>query len=270
MSSLIALALATPIFGFSLTPPDASLLLPGGLVFAQVDAATEAGAIDASADDPAGDGDTPAASAEPADDTSAPAQSAEPADDASAPAAAPTPRQAALLAAAIRERQELATVNRAFGIATWGTMLVTVVLGFIQYYNLYGFFGGLEDTPCVAGGAVFGQDQCWGQPWAHRIAALTTTALYTTTFVLSLAMPDPLDADSGPGGEDLRIHEALRWVHLGGMVAQVLLGLAVGQNWFGFERSNDFGAMQALATVHQVVGLTTFGVLTAAGLIMLF
>ncbi|MCZ7679510.1 MAG: hypothetical protein M5U28_12395 [Sandaracinaceae bacterium] len=161
-------------------------------------------------------------------------------------------------------------MHRAFGIATWASMLVTVVLGAIQYYNLYGFFGSREDTPCVAGGAVFGQDQCWGTPWPHRVAALTTTALYTTNFVLSIAMPDPLGADTGPNAEDLRIHKVLRWVHFGGMLAQVLLGFAVGQNWFGLDRANDFEAQRALATVHQLVGLTTFGVLTAAGAIMLF
>lgn len=237
MSLLSALfVLATPLFGFSLTPPAPSALaLP---VYAQVDAAADATAeVDVSAER--------AAASEAGTDFES-------------------------MGAALRERQALGAVHRAFGIATWASMLVTVALGFVQYYNLYGFFGSLEDTPCVQGSAVFGQDQCWGEPWPHRIAAITTTALYTTTFILPFVMPDPLGASEGASGENLRIHKALRWVHLGGMVAQMVMGFMVGQNWFGLDRANDFGAMQALATVHQVIGLTTFGALTAAGAIMIF
>ena len=256
--SLAALVLATPIFGFALTPPaDLELSLP---VFAQVDATGESVA------EAADDEGSPAVEAEdaPLPDVAAADEAEDAADE--------EPRDPSDLAAAIQERQNLAAVHRAFGIATWGAMLVTVVLGAIQYGNLYGFFGEPEDTPCVQGNAVFGQDQCWGEPWPHRIAAFTTTALYATTFVLSFVMPDPLDASSGDSGlgPDLRLHKDLRWVHLGGMIAQVLLGLAVGQNWFGLDRANDFRAQQALATVHQVIGLTTFGALTAAGAIMLF
>lgn len=170
----------------------------------------------------------------------------------------------------LRQRQAMGAIHRGFGIATWASMLVTVGLGFIQYYNQYGLFGSLEDTPCVRGDAIFGQEQCWGAPWPHRIAAITTTALYATTFALSFVMPDPLGADQGEAGADLALHKALRWVHLGGMIAQMLFGFAVGQNWFGLERANDFGAMQALATVHQLIGLGTFGALTAAAAVMIF
>lgn len=174
----------------------------------------------------------------------------------------------------LRTRQELGSIHRVFGIATWGAMLGTVVLGFLQYYNLYGFFGGPEDTPCVRGGAIFGQDQCWGDPWIHRIAAWTTTALYTTTFILSFTMPDPNDIEHSEGdfSERVRIHKALRWVHLAGMILQIGLGLVTSQaqSWFGLDRANDFRALQALATVHQGIGLVTFGTLTAAGALMIF
>ncbi len=175
-------------------------------------------------------------------------------------------------AAQLRQRADLMPVHRAFGIATWVSMLATVTLGMFQYYNLYGFFGGVEDSGCVRGDAIFGQDQCWGQPWVHRTAWITTSALYATTFTLSLLMPDPDHLDQGDSAyaNNLRTHKALRWAHLGGMLAQVFLGLAISQNWFGLDRANDFGALQALATVHQVIGLGTFGLLTAAGLLMLF
>jgi hypothetical protein len=246
--------LATPFFGFTLTPPSPSALnLP---VLAQVDEAAAASADAA---------ETP--SAEEAAETAGEAEEASEEGE-----AAPARDDAELgqLAAQIRQRQELGTIHRAFGIATWASMLVTVGLGFIQYYNLYGFFGSQADNPCVNGNAVFGQDQCYGAPWPHRIAAITTTALYATSFVLSFTLPDPLGASEGAAGADLELHKTLRWVHLGGMIAQVLLGFMVGQNWFGLDRANHFDELQAIATVHQVVGLTTFGVLTAAGAIMIF
>src|SRR5690606_16698038 len=95
------------------------------------------------------------------------------ADAEAEPAPASGADDMAAYAAQLRQRQEIGGIHRAFGIATWGSMLVTVVLGLIQYNNMYGWFGSREDTPCVQGNAVFGQEQCWGVPWPHRIAALT-------------------------------------------------------------------------------------------------
>lgn len=267
MSTLAALALATPIFGFALSPPSGDLMLsppPGSLlrvpVFAQVGAADD--------DDDGGEAD--AEDALPADAEPADPELAEdgPADDEPA-AEGPTGSD---LASQLRTRQDVAAVHRAFGIATWGAMLVTVALGAIQYYNLYGFGGTLENNPCVNGEAIFGQDQCWGVPWPHRISALTTATLYTATFVMSFLMPDPLDASEGDSefANNLRIHETLRWVHLGGMLAQMFLGLASANDWFGTDRANDFEASQALASVHLGIGIATFAVLTAAGAIMIF
>jgi hypothetical protein len=267
MSTFAALALATPIFGFALTPPSgAPLASPapgGGLIqtpaFAQLGGGGEADPAEAGAADEAPAAERPAEVAE----------AAEEAEEAEGPS---SDGEGSDLAAMLRQRQQLGDVHRAFGIATWGAMLVTAVLGTIQYYNLYGFGAGPDDNPCVTGDAIFGQDQCWGQPWAHRIAAMTTTALYGTTFALSFALPDPLNASEGDGeyAERLRIHKVLRWVHFGGMLAQIFLGFATAQNWFGIDRANDYEAQRALATIHQGIGWATFGVLTAAGAIMVF
>ncbi|MCA9608388.1 MAG: hypothetical protein KC619_22420 [Myxococcales bacterium] len=209
-----------------------------------------------------------------ADEAEAPAEVEAPAEEPAAPSAEAAARAAsnAEYAAQLRQRADLMPVHRAFGIATWVSMLATVTLGMFQYYNLYGFFGGVEDSGCVRGDAIFGQDQCWGQPWVHRVSWISTSALYATTFTLSFLMPDPDHLDQGDSdyANNLRIHKALRWGHFAGMLAQVFLGLAISQNWFGLDRANDFGALQALATVHQVVGLATFGTLTAAGVMMLF
>lgn len=269
MSALAILAFATPIFGFALTPPSAS---PPSAEFLRVPVLAQVGGEEAP------DQAEGAAAPEEAESS----EEVPEAELAAEPEPAPEPElgtepeaggsDMSDYAAQLRQRQEIATVHRALGIATWGAMLVTVGLGMIQYYNLYGFGSGLDSTPCVTGNAVFGQDQCWGAPWVHRTAVIGTTLLYTTTFALSLAMPDPDNVSEGRGAfaEKMRIHETLRWVHFAGMLAQVFLGLASGQNWFGLDRANDFEAQRAIASVHQGIGLATFGVLTAAGAIMLF
>jgi hypothetical protein len=53
------------------------------------------------------------------------------------------------------------------------------------------------------------------------------------------------------------------------MLAQAGIGIALSSGAFG-DRANDYGALQTVAAVHQVIGWTTWGVLTAAGAIMLF
>ena len=55
-----------------------------------------------------------------------------------------------------------------------------------------------------------------------------------------------------------------------GMLAQMFLGLAVANNWFGIDRANNYDAMMAISTVHNVIGLGTFAAMTAAGAIMIF
>lgn len=233
MSALAALLFATPVFGLALEPPviDAVWASAPSAVYASL----------------------------------------EPEIVAQTSAAADEADEDRRYSEQVRERRELGQVHRALGIATWVSMTATVVLGFIQFYNLYGFGAGQDQNPCATGGAVFGQEQCYGNPWPHRISAITTTALYSATFALSFVMPDPNNASEGSGqfAERLRIHEVLRWVHLAGMVAQIGLGIAHSANAFG-DRANDYDTLQTVAAIHQVIGWTTWGVLTAAGAIMLF
>jgi hypothetical protein len=85
-------------------------------------------------------------------------------------------------------------------------------------------------------------------------------------------MPDPnriseMDSDYG---RRVRAHKILRWVHLGGMVAQLFLGLAAANDWFGTDRPNDYDALRAIASVHMGLGWVTFGSLSAAAALVLF
>jgi hypothetical protein len=183
--------------------------------------------------------------------------------------ARPGPTTAELM----QQRGRLSQIHKWMGVATWVSMTATVVLGYLQYYNLYGVFGSLSDSPCVQGNAVFGQSSCTRQPLPHLISSLMTTALYSVTFGLSLRMPDPMNLSEGESeyAKNLRRHKRLRWVHLAGMVAQMVLGVIIANSdTFGLSRANDYRALQALSTIHFAIGLTTYAAMTWAGVIFLF
>lgn len=176
------------------------------------------------------------------------------------------------VAAALTRRAKIAKVHKWMGISTWISMTATLAFGAIQYRNLYGFFAGRDDNPCATGNAFPNQDTCSGRPWYHTVSAGVTSALYLTTFGLSFAMPDPIGLDQGdsPAAKKLRRHKRLRWAHLGGMAAQILLGFITSSSHrLGLDRTNDYGAQQALATTHMLIGAATYATLTWSGAIML-
>jgi hypothetical protein len=169
-----------------------------------------------------------------------------------------TPPPDSGLAERLRARQQIADVHRAFGIATWASMAVTAVLGWIQFADEYGFHGQQGETACANGDAVF-QDFCTGIPWAHAIAGFTTATLYFTTAGLSLAMESPIERSP-----DVDLHATLRWIHLPMMLAVATFGIITANI------DTDFQTRQALAVTHQGLAVATFGVLTAAAAIVIF
>jgi hypothetical protein len=239
MNGLTALVFATPLFGFQLQPPPADLA-PDVVFAAALQDELEEEALE------------------------------EEGDEALSPEEAAEEAEADAYADQLRERARVVSLHRPLGIATWISMGVTLLLGGFQYHNLYGVFAALEDTPCVQGSAIFGQSACSGTPWPHLVSAGITSALYSATFALSLMMPDPDDSDEGDGefAQTLRMHKLLRWVHFGGMVAQVLMGAIIANDMFGLDRANDYGTLQLLATLHMGIGIATYGALTWAGALM--
>jgi hypothetical protein len=238
MGSLTALLLATPIFGFSLQPPAVAELLD---LSAKTAAEVQSdGGSDADADQ---------------------AKKAKSGNDSQAE-----------YVEQIKRRNSNAAIHRPFGIATWAAMTLTVAAGFIDYYNLYGFGASQGNNPCVKGTAIGGDGGCSTFRTIKSGAAYATTALYATTFTLSLMMPDPDNLSEGKGefASTLRLHKTLRWVHFSGMVAQILLGIVMAHSLLGLDRANNYGTMQALATVHMGLGLVTWGALTWAGALMTF
>lgn len=247
MSSVAVLLLATPIFGLSLQPPT----MAGALDLSVQSSPLIAAAL--------AEGDGVDGEVEEEGDSDAEDEASEESGDS--------------YAVQMKRRNSMADLHRPLGIATWTAMTAAVVLGTIQYYNLYGFFSKLEDTPCVQGEAIFGDSQCFGTPWPHAVAAGVTTLLYSATFTLGALMPDPDNLSEGPGefASTLRLHKFLRWVHFGGMVLQAVLGIVIANpSTFGLAREADFDTLQALSTVHLASGLVTYGALTWAGALMTF
>jgi hypothetical protein len=248
MGPLTALLLATPIFGFSLAPPAA---LPSS--FAPSAEVASAVSLELSAD-VAADGSTDAAPVGPVAD-------------------APKPDTKQYVRD-LRKRAKLANVHRTLGIATWAMTALAVAGGTVQYRNLYGapFTTGLGDSPCVRGNAWPSQDTCYGQPWFHEITGFAAGGLYFTTMALAIAMPDPDHADQGDSkfARTVRTHKILRWVHLTGMVTQMVLGIVMANPAFGLDRANDYGTLKVLSGIHLASGYVTLGALTWAGSIMLF
>jgi hypothetical protein len=259
MGPLEALMLATPIFGLALTPPAASLS-PAALGTTAPAAALHAAL-------------PPLQVAQAAQAAEAEEEEGEGGGDAAAPAGGSGDLSLAEYGAMMRRRAEIRAIHKPLGIATWAAMGITLTLGFFQWHNLYGPFQPLENTPCVTGdGLIFGEGQCTGTPWVHLVSALVTTALYASTFTLSLLMPDPGGLDEGDSSfaKNLRFHKILRWVHFIGMVAQLGLGLVIANaDSFGLDRANDYDALQALSAVHMGIGVVTFGAMTGAALLFL-
>lgn len=251
MGTFTALLLATPIFGFALTPPSVPAL--------PVTAVPVAAQLETSVD-------LEASSEGSADEASVEEDSLPPEPKVGGPGSPGYVQQ-------LRKRSRIAKIHRTMGILTWASMGVAVIAGTIQYRNLYGapFVTGRSETPCVENNAWPNQNQCYGTPWFHAITGFTTAGLYTTTLALAWAMPDPDKASVGASkyAKTVRTHKALRWVHLAGMVTQMVLGIVIANPRLGLDRTNDYGTLKALAGAHLVSGYVTLGALSWAGTIML-
>lgn len=164
-----------------------------------------------------------------------------------------------------RKRASMRTLHRAFGITTWVSLGFTNFLGTARYANVIGF-----GTPlCAEGGGAPILGEKWGcgdgLRYQHLVSASFTTLSYATTRTIAALMPDPYNAGEGDdtSAKKLRIHRALSWVHLVGMIAMPILGFATSM-------TDDPGKQKTLATAHLITGYTTFAAVSTAAVIMIF
>jgi cytochrome b561 len=175
------------------------------------------------------------------------------------PCFAREPAEQARLEAQVEKRATLRTYHRSLGITTWISLGATTLIGTARYANVIGF-----GTPlCESGSPILGRS--WGcgdgLKIQHAISAGFTTVSYASTRLLAALMPDPHDAAAYTPG--LSAHRALSWVHLAGMIAMPVLGIATTS-------SNDPDTRRTLATTHLIVGYSTFAAVSAAGALMTF
>ena len=76
--------------------------------------------------------------------------------------------------------------------------------------------------------------------------------------------PDDDTCATLEASEDVEIHKTLRWFHLATMLATAVFGVVTANI------DTDFQTRQALSLVHQGLGVTTFGLLTAAAAVVVF
>lgn len=102
-------------------------------------------------------------------------------------------------------------------------------------------------------------------------SALTAGLYFTTFGLsFAMPDPLGVSEGNSKFAKRLRTHKVLRWVHFSGMIFQILFGAIIANSdRFGLDRANDYRTLQALATVHLATGLMTYGALTWAGAIML-
>lgn len=156
------------------------------------------------------------------------------------------------------DREELKKHHFWLGITTWASFAATTTLGTMRYANVVGF----GEPLCAEGNTpILGRE--WGcgdgLRMQHLISGGFTTASYAATRTVAALMPDSESVDY----PKLRIHRALSWVHLAGMIATPLLGIATGV-------TDDPEVRDTLATVHLGVAYGTLAAISTAGALMAF
>jgi hypothetical protein len=285
MGTLTALLFATPLFGFTVTAPEGATTPAPRIEIAAPAAVHEARETVASSKELGKEGGeaTPApapasTSVEGREPVVAPPPPPPPPEPTpvtttaamdEAPAAEDADEETALEALTTQgeRRVQLRRTHRAMGIVTWLAMTATLTLGAIQFADEYGS-GEYDQTRCALGNPILGEANC-STPYAHIFGIAATAASYATTFGLSIALARAGGSEgAGSSGlaRRLRMHRALRWVHLAGMASQLVTGI-VAANIGSAE--DEFDARRGLGIYHLVIGSITWVALTWAGATMI-
>jgi len=146
-----------------------------------------------------------------------------------------------------KKRRHRLEMHQLLGLTTWAFMGASCVIGQLNYNDLYG------------GGSGRGN---YMMP--HRLLVYSSTILFGVTAAYALFAPQPykkpLKFDTG------LIHRIAAIGATAGILTEVVLGFITA-------RSADSGnpdGLKRMATIHDVVGWTTFGFMTAAGTAWLF
>lgn len=146
-----------------------------------------------------------------------------------------------------QRRRWMLKTHQTLGIATWALMAATVTLGQLNYNQLYGGGGGSTK---------------WQTP--HQTLVLSTSLAFTATAAFAIFAPTPykkpLHLDTG------LIHRVAVVGATLGMVAEGVLG------WWTSHQANagNNNNLRTMARAHQIIGYSTFGLLSIAGTVWVF
>jgi hypothetical protein len=156
-------------------------------------------------------------------------------------------RDADEVAARASRRRWMLKTHQILGLTTWALMAATVVVGQLNYNQLYG--GG--------GGSTKWQGK-------HQALIASTTVAFAGTGAFALFAPKPYDRplqlDTG------LVHRIAVAGATLGMVSEIVLGVVTS-------RRADAGnprSLKTLARTHQIIGYSTFGMLTVAATVWVF
>lgn len=145
-------------------------------------------------------------------------------------------------------RRGMLQAHQIAGLTTLGLMATTVVLGQLNYDDLFG------ET-----GAGSGR---WSTP--HHVAAYATAGSFVLTGGLSLLAPVPYER---PGGFDAgTVHRLAAFGAAAGLGGQVVLGILAGRAM----RAGRADRLEQLGAIHQATGYATLALLSTAALSWVF
>ncbi len=162
---------------------------------------------------------------------------------------APVDPEAQQVAHAVQRRRRMLQSHQIAGLSTLALMASTVILGQLNYHDLY----------------TSGGDHAGRYTLPHRILAYATTGGFVATASLSLFAPEPF-AKVSRGWDSATVHKAAVALASAGMVTQIGLGFVTARQANAGNGRRLPGMMQA----HQVVGYTTLACLTTAALVWVF
>jgi hypothetical protein len=144
-------------------------------------------------------------------------------------------------------RRWMLKTHQTLGLATWALMAATVTIGQLNYNQLYGGGGGSPK---------------WQTP--HQILVLSTSLAFAATAGFAIFAPTPykrpMQLDTG------LVHRVAAIGATLGMVTEAVLGMWTARQANAGNPNN----LQTIARAHQIIGYSTFGLLSIAGAAWVF
>lgn len=146
----------------------------------------------------------------------------------------------------VHRRRWMLKTHQALGMTTWALMAATVIVGQLNYNQLYGGGGSTK----------------WMGLHTILVIATSTTFLGAGTMAILAPKPYPKPLRFDPG----LVHRIATTGATLGMLTQIGLGIFTHLR----AQAGNPHERQTLARTHQIVGYSTFGLLTVAGTVWIF